>query len=116
MGCIFGEMVTKMPLFPGQSDIDVVHKIFEKMGTPTEEVWPGVSDLPGFQIMLQGPHYQPQVIEKFGFLVFLGKIYWARLACGVYVLLLPMQDLADILRPRGLDDAGLDLLSVSWGD
>jgi serine/threonine protein kinase len=46
IGTIFVEMVTKRPLFPGDSEIDQLYKIFRQFGTPTEEVWPGVTSLP----------------------------------------------------------------------
>eukprot|EP00462_Mataza_sp_D1_P025638 CAMPEP_0175137698 /NCGR_PEP_ID=MMETSP0087-20121206/9951_1 /TAXON_ID=136419 /ORGANISM="Unknown Unknown, Strain D1" /LENGTH=393 /DNA_ID=CAMNT_0016420545 /DNA_START=39 /DNA_END=1220 /DNA_ORIENTATION=- len=42
-GCIFVEMVMKKPLFQGDSEIDQLYKIFRLLGTPTEDVWPGVS-------------------------------------------------------------------------
>eukprot|EP00177_Eucheuma_denticulatum_P005802 GFKZ01010589.1.p1 GENE.GFKZ01010589.1~~GFKZ01010589.1.p1 ORF type:complete len:308 (-),score=44.74 GFKZ01010589.1:3552-4475(-) len=45
IGCIFAEMVMRQPLFPGDSEIDQLHKIFLALGTPTEEMWTGVSDL-----------------------------------------------------------------------
>jgi serine/threonine protein kinase len=38
-------MVTKRPLFPGDSEIDQLFKIFRQLGTPTEEMWPGVSQI-----------------------------------------------------------------------
>mmetsp|Transcript_19241 Transcript_19241/g.73916 ORF Transcript_19241/g.73916 Transcript_19241/m.73916 type:complete len:305 (+) Transcript_19241:73-987(+) len=47
-GCIFAEMVTKRPLFPGDAEIDQLYKIFAVLGTPTEETWPGVTDLPDY--------------------------------------------------------------------
>ena len=43
IGCIFSEMVTGEPLFPGKSELDVIYKIFQLNGTPYEETWPGVS-------------------------------------------------------------------------
>ena len=46
IGTIFVEMVTKRPLFPGDSEIDELYKIFRQLGTPTEDVWPGVTQLP----------------------------------------------------------------------
>jgi cyclin-dependent kinase 2 len=46
IGCIFAEMVSRAPLFPGDSEIDQLHKIFMALGTPSEEMWPGVRDLP----------------------------------------------------------------------
>jgi cyclin-dependent kinase 1 len=45
IGTIFVEMVTKRPLFPGDSEIDQLFKIFRQLGTPTEEDWPGVTQL-----------------------------------------------------------------------
>jgi len=48
IGCIFAEMVLKKPLFPGDSEIDQLYKIFMILGTPTEQVWPGISQLPDY--------------------------------------------------------------------
>ena len=36
IGTIFVEMVTKRPLFPGDSEIDQLFKIFRQCGTPNE--------------------------------------------------------------------------------
>lgn len=49
VGCIFVEMITQKPLFPGDSEIDELFRIFRTLGTPNEEVWPGVSALPDFK-------------------------------------------------------------------
>merc|ERR1740121_209182 len=49
VGCILAEMATGNPLFSGDSEIDTIFKIFQKLGTPTTEQWPGVSDLPDFK-------------------------------------------------------------------
>ncbi|XP_072164851.1 cyclin-dependent kinase 1-like [Diadema setosum] len=49
VGCIFAEMVTKRPLFHGDSEIDQLFRIFRTLGTPTEEVWPGVTQLPDYK-------------------------------------------------------------------
>eukprot|EP00999_Lentomonas_sp_LEN2_P002911 NODE_773_length_1204_cov_85.092851_g733_i0.p1 GENE.NODE_773_length_1204_cov_85.092851_g733_i0~~NODE_773_length_1204_cov_85.092851_g733_i0.p1 ORF type:complete len:315 (-),score=71.65 NODE_773_length_1204_cov_85.092851_g733_i0:179-1123(-) len=43
IGCIFAEMATKKPLFPGDTEIDQLFKIFRMLGTPNEGVWPGVN-------------------------------------------------------------------------
>jgi len=45
IGTIFVEMVTKRPLFPGDSEIDQLFKIFRSLGTPDETMWPGVTQL-----------------------------------------------------------------------
>mmetsp|Transcript_54203 Transcript_54203/g.129142 ORF Transcript_54203/g.129142 Transcript_54203/m.129142 type:complete len:318 (-) Transcript_54203:219-1172(-) len=39
MGCVLGEMAAGRALFPGDSEIGTIMKIFEKLGTPTEERW-----------------------------------------------------------------------------
>ncbi|KAF9782467.1 Pkinase-domain-containing protein [Thelephora terrestris] len=50
VGCIFAEMVNRgNPLFPGDSEIDQIFRIFRIMGTPNEERWPGVSQLPDYK-------------------------------------------------------------------
>jgi len=50
VGCIFAEMAMQgAPLFPGDSEIDQIFKIFRILGTPNEEVWPSVSTLPDYK-------------------------------------------------------------------
>jgi cyclin-dependent kinase 2 len=49
VGCIFAELVTKRPLFPGDCEIDELFRIFRTLGTPNEEVWPGVTTLPDYK-------------------------------------------------------------------
>lgn len=49
LGCIVAEMATGQALFPGDSEIDTIFKIFRVFGTPTDEVWPGVSKLRDFK-------------------------------------------------------------------
>ncbi|EFJ15022.1 hypothetical protein SELMODRAFT_139306 [Selaginella moellendorffii] len=49
VGCIFAEMINQRPLFPGDSEIDELFKIFRILGTPNEETWPGVTSLPDFK-------------------------------------------------------------------
>jgi len=49
IGCIFAELANKRPLWPGDSEIDMIFRIFRTLGTPTEMMWPGVSSLPDFK-------------------------------------------------------------------
>jgi len=58
IGCIFSEMLTKHPLFPGDSEIDQLFRIFRTIGTPDETSWPGVTKLPDFKA--QFPRWEPQ--------------------------------------------------------
>ena len=39
-GCIFAELFNRKPLFPGQSENDQLAKIFEVIGSPSEDEWP----------------------------------------------------------------------------
>uniref|UniRef100_A0A7S1KL78 [RNA-polymerase]-subunit kinase n=1 Tax=Percolomonas cosmopolitus TaxID=63605 RepID=A0A7S1KL78_9EUKA len=48
-GCIFGELMLKAPLFPGENELDQLAKIFATLGTPNEQNWPNVTSLPNFQ-------------------------------------------------------------------
>lgn len=94
VGCIFAEMCTRKPLFPGDSEIDEIFKIFRYvsfsiffflhpltlysiLGTPSEQDWPGVTSFPDFK-----PSFPK----------------WAR------------TDIASIV--TNLDDLGLDLLDA----
>ena len=45
LGTIFLELLIKAPFFVGDSEIDQLYKIFRKLGTPNETIWPGVSKL-----------------------------------------------------------------------
>lgn len=58
VGCILAEMATGSPLFPGDSEIDTTFKIFQKLGTPTVAVWPGITELPDFKPSF--PQWRPK--------------------------------------------------------
>lgn len=66
-GCIFAELANAgRPLFPGSDVDDQLKRIFKLLGTPTEESWHGVSQLPDFKMF---PFYHPtcnfiQVVPK----------------------------------------------------
>ena len=48
IGCIMAELSSNSPLFPGDSEISQLFKIFNIFGTPTEENWKGVTSLDYF--------------------------------------------------------------------
>jgi len=87
LGCIFAELVTTKPLFPGDSEIDQLYKIFQLFGTPTDETWHGVSQL---------PYYKKATFPN-----------WQLSSCRTNALR------QALTRKNGwvLDDNGLDLLS-----
>ncbi|DBB14813.1 hypothetical protein WJX82_002302 [Trebouxia sp. C0006] len=47
-GCIFAELIMRRPWFVGGTDLEILGKIFQAFGTPTEAQWPGMRDLPNF--------------------------------------------------------------------
>ncbi|KAF9177627.1 Cyclin-dependent kinase 3, partial [Haplosporangium sp. Z 767] len=59
IGCIFAEMVLKKPLFPGDSEIDELYRIFRLRGTPNEEMWPGITSLKDWSSNFPKWHRQP---------------------------------------------------------
>jgi len=63
IGCIFAEMASGMPLFPGRSDIDQLFKIFQRRGTPTADVWPAVLRLPHYNA--EFPQWRESPITNF---------------------------------------------------
>jgi len=48
IGCIFAEMFTGRPLFPGKNDEDQLRIIFKTIGTPTPDTWPSMVKLPKY--------------------------------------------------------------------
>ncbi|RKP10988.1 kinase-like domain-containing protein [Thamnocephalis sphaerospora] len=62
VGCIFAEMVLRHPLFPGDSEIDELFRIFRVLGTPNDDIWPGVSSLPDYKPSF--PKWTPQPLSK----------------------------------------------------
>lgn len=48
VGCIFAELLLRVPFLQGESDLGQLSKIFETLGTPTDEDWPGLRDLSDF--------------------------------------------------------------------
>ncbi len=38
----------RRPWFVGGTDLEILGKIFQALGTPTEAQWPGMRDLPNF--------------------------------------------------------------------
>ncbi|KAF4070714.1 hypothetical protein AMELA_G00288560 [Ameiurus melas] len=59
VGCIFYEMITGRPLFPGSTVEDELHLIFRILGTPTEDSWPEVSTSEEFR-NYNFPRYRPE--------------------------------------------------------
>ncbi|KAL0216578.1 hypothetical protein P9112_008762 [Eukaryota sp. TZLM1-RC] len=62
IGCIFAEMVSGRPLFPGQNDADQLIKIFKVLGTPSPASWPELVELPEYKSDL--PYHPGRPLES----------------------------------------------------
>jgi cell division cycle 2-like protein len=69
VGCIFAEFLMKKPLFPGKSEIDELNCIFKELGTPTEKIWPGVSEMPAMKKCTFTEYPYNQLRGRFGTLL-----------------------------------------------
>ncbi|KAG8568888.1 hypothetical protein GDO81_014194 [Engystomops pustulosus] len=69
VGCIFGELLTQKPLFPGKSEIDQINKIFKDLGTPSEKIWPGYNELPAVKKMTFSEYPYNNLRKRFGALL-----------------------------------------------
>ncbi|KAL8149989.1 cyclin-dependent kinase B2-1-like [Apium graveolens] len=61
VGCIFAELVTTKALFSGDSELQQLLHIFRLLGTPDEEMWPGVSTLKNWH---EYPQWKPQRLSS----------------------------------------------------
>jgi len=61
-GCILAELSCRRPLFPGDSEIDQLFRIFRLLGTPSEASWPGVTKLPDYQAVF--PLWRPTTVSN----------------------------------------------------
>lgn len=59
VGCIFAEMATSKPLFAGTSESDQLKRIFKTLGTPTQQNYPALMELPDYNHDLNVTHYPP---------------------------------------------------------
>ncbi|XP_047221924.1 cyclin-dependent kinase 20 isoform X2 [Girardinichthys multiradiatus] len=48
VGCIFGELLNSSPLFPGENDIEQLCCVLRVLGTPTQDSWPEIVELPDY--------------------------------------------------------------------
>lgn len=53
-GCIFAELMLRLPYMAGETDFDQLSIIFRALGTPTEDEWPG------FKLLNDYVDFKPQ--------------------------------------------------------
>ena len=65
--CILAELLLRIPFLAGETDLDQLAKIFQAMGTPTEESWPNHTKLPDYVLFKTYPATPLQVCSTFCF-------------------------------------------------
>lgn len=58
LACIYAEMAGGRTLFPGDSEIDQLFRVFRALGTPGDAVWPGARLLPDWRAAF--PRWPPR--------------------------------------------------------
>ena len=64
VGCVFAELILRLPFLAGDTEVHQISKICEAVGTPTEDNWPGVSKLSEYTV----PEPPNPVVGKDGFM------------------------------------------------
>ena len=65
---MFGELLSDRPVFPGKSEIEQINLIVELLGTPNDQIWPGVMNLPFFATFTLKKQPYNNLKQKFQFL------------------------------------------------
>lgn len=64
LGCIFVEMLTKRPIFPGSDDNNQIKRVFSFFGKPDQTEWPNIDKYPNYKLLSQMNLDPPQDIEE----------------------------------------------------
>jgi len=51
VGCVFGELLQNSPLLVGKSELNQLELMCRLLGSPSERIWRGFSDLPNVKTM-----------------------------------------------------------------
>ena len=65
VGCVFAELLTGKPLFPGQGDIEQLGFITNLLGSPDETRWPGFAQLADFGQIVFKEREPADIRERF---------------------------------------------------
>ncbi|KAF7812531.1 putative serine/threonine-protein kinase [Senna tora] len=61
-GCLLAEMFTGIPIMPGRTEVEQLHRIFRLCGTPSEEYWKKLKLTTTFR---PPKSYRPSLVESF---------------------------------------------------
>jgi cyclin-dependent kinase 12/13 len=51
-GCVHAELEMGRPLFPGKTEVEQLDYICRAVGTPSDETWPAIVELPHYEMMI----------------------------------------------------------------
>lgn len=66
IGCVFAELIIGKPIFKANNELGTLSNIIEIIGCPSEENWPGVSQLPNFLPFTGGEFKLGKMLEEGG--------------------------------------------------
>lgn len=66
VGCVFGEMFERKPILEGKTDVDQCVRIFQLVGSPTNQNMPGWSELPGCEGTRTWDFHRGDIDKRFG--------------------------------------------------
>lgn len=72
-GCIMVELFTKKAIFPGHDEIQQLQLVYEMMGTPTVESWPGADQMPWIDLIKRGDNPNGKFTETYSQYVYTAK-------------------------------------------
>ena len=65
LSCIMLELFVTKPVFQGNDEIHQLDVIYSIMGTPSENDWPGLKDLPWYELVKPKEHLPSKFRETF---------------------------------------------------
>ena len=66
IGCVFAELIIGKPIFKANNELGTLSNIIEIIGCPSEENWPGVSQLPNYLPFTGGEFKLGKILEEGG--------------------------------------------------
>ena len=66
IGCVFTELIIGKPIFKANNELGTISNIIEIIGCPSEENWPGVSQLPNYLPFTGGEFKLGKMLEEGG--------------------------------------------------
>lgn len=72
IGCIFGELLLKEPIFQAKNELELLSMIFKLLGPPTSSSWPGYNTLPLAKTLNLPTAHAPQFRQKFPYMTSAG--------------------------------------------